>query len=234
MKSIRAVMFAAAISMASSTAVFAADSVTAEAPVETAIETTEAAEATETTEADPTAQADTAAATEGTEPAEDEPLAPLKQYRAYLSTPEEIRWIAAIAVNENGYDANAIRYEVSLICNLTDAGGHGSTPYAVVNSNWFARTTKQRARKTAISNEVYNIVADVLSGNRVTDCNEHDNVNDIVSITTNGVTLVSQADIRDRNNYVGGATIIRNRFGATYRFECFPAKGTDPFGILVG
>ena len=45
MKSIRAVMFAAAISMASSTAVFAADSVTAEAPVETAIETTEAAEA---------------------------------------------------------------------------------------------------------------------------------------------------------------------------------------------
>ena len=225
MKSIRAVMLAAAISMASSTAVFAADSVPVEAPAETQ---------TETTGADTTAQADMAAATEITGSAEEAPLAPVKQYRAYPSTPEEIRWIAAIAVNENGYDENAIRYEVSLICNLTDAGQHGSTPYAVVNSNWFARTTKQRARQTAISNEVYNIVADVLSGNRVTDCNEHDNVNDIVSITTNGVTLVSQADIRDRNNYVGGATIIRNRFGATYRFECFPAKGTDPFGILVG
>lgn len=255
MRFIRAVLFAAAISAACSTTAFAANqgpTMGLHIATQNAAEDMEAAETTESAEGvshvietaenrkakGPGTQTETSAVPEE-EPQEEEPQEeeqqeePQKEYTAYSCTDEEIRWIAAVAVNENGYDENAVRYEVSLICNLTDAGQHGSTPYEVTNSKWFAVATKRKAKKTAISDEILAIVRDVLGGNRISDCNEHDNVHDIASITTDGVTMVSQAEIQDVSNYVSGETIIRNKYGSTYLFECFPAQGTDPFGKLI-
>lgn len=152
---------------------------------------------------------------------------------AYNLSDEQIEWITKIAANENGLQENALRYEVSLICNLTDEGHHGSTPYDVVNSNWFASSTKRAAARTSVPQESVEIVRDVLSGNRVSNCNEHDCFKDIVSIETNGIVYTDFKDISNRDNYLSGITIIQNKHGARYLFECFPGEGTDPFGKIV-
>ena len=224
MKIIRAVILTVTILVLYSRAVFADGPLAAEAEVQGDVQCciTSEMEYVPTEEGAP--QAEETATTEEPETQ--------KLYKAYECTDDEIRWIAAVAINENGSSEKAIRYEVSLICNLADMGRNGRTPCEVANSNWFAKATKKRARKTVVSDEIYNITADVLSGHRATDCNEHDCLSDIVSITTNGVTFFSKAEIKNIDNYVSGVTVITNRYGASYLFECFPAADTDPFGIL--
>ena len=55
---------------------------------------------------------------------------------------------------------------------------------------------------------------------------EHDCISpDIISIST--------GDKSDRSDYIKGKTIIRNRYGSTYTFYCFPAAGCDPFGYTA-
>ena len=155
------------------------------------------------------------------------------QYVAYSLPEDQIEWIAKMAVCENGYTENAVRYEVSLICNITDEGDHGSTPFAVVNSGWFAQTTKVNARSANVPQNIINIVRDVLAGNRISNCDEHDCFKDIRSVETNGVVYTNPADIANRANYVSGITVITNKSGSRYVFECFPAANTDPFGEIV-
>lgn len=155
--------------------------------------------------------------------------------RPYQCSEAEIAYIAAVCFCEQGADLNAIRFEASLICNLVDRGGHGTTPYAVATSNWFAKTTKRRASAMAagVSEEWKAAVRDVLAGNRVTDANEHDCFRDIRTVETNGVVFSGLAQVSNRAIYIPNVSIITNRFGSRYLFRAFPAEGTDPFGVIL-
>ena len=71
-------------------------------------------------------------------------------------------------------------------------------------------------------------------GKRLTIADEHDSFSDIAWIQTGAKKYTNRKDIQNRANYVSGQTIIGNRFGARYRFDCFPSANADPFGQKIG
>jgi len=159
--------------------------------------------------------------------------------RGYSLSDDQIRYITALCIKENGRSINAIAFEASLIANLTDMGTWGSSPWTVAQSSWFASASKVvfsqspppgNVNGVAITNEMLAVVKDVLvNGNRTTKANEHDCLSDIISVTNNGVSF----NKTDRSQYISGVTIITNKHGVRYVFECFPSASSDPFGVII-
>ena len=87
------------------------------------------------------------------------------------------------------------------------------------------RKMKNIINENSVTDAVLAGVKDVLvNGNRTLPLyvDEHDCFSDIQSISTGSV--------KDRNAYVQGKTVVKNRYGSTWTFWCFPDSKSDPFG----
>lgn len=158
-------------------------------------------------------------------------------------TDDEIRRITAAMMSEQGSSVKAIAFEASLLANLTDKSRKYKSPREyLLKSGWFNRRnvnqSYNRGRKCnngrcwaepteAMIAAVDNVLR---KGDRTTVADEHDTFGDIAWIKTGDKKYTSPRDIRNRKNYVNGKTVIKNRFGALYKFDCFPSRGADPFG----
>lgn len=148
----------------------------------------------------------------------------------YDLTADQAQGLANLAKQEQGTIEGA-RAELCLMANLLEGTPeyrkkYGTDIYSFArNSGWFSRAPYWMDNGNA--GEGYRkLVREVLSdGKRVLPLyvNEHDCFSDITTAT--GVT-----DKKDRPQYTPGKTIIRNKYGSTYTFFCFPTWTSDPFG----
>lgn len=157
--------------------------------------------------------------------------------RKYNFTDDEIRRIASMCVKENGSSVDAMRAEASLMANLYEK--HRKEPYTtaglinyITTSGWFASVSVNAYHNPFnVKAEYIEAVKDVLiNGNRYFPVyvDEHDCLSDITSVSNNGVTFNKS----NRDNYIPGVTIIKNCYGSTYTFYCFPDSIADPFGYM--
>lgn len=145
-------------------------------------------------------------------------------YRKYDLSDDEIKGLANLALQEQGSIDGACA-ELSLMANLYEKQSRYSTLYEYVrNGGWFSRAAHWMDNGNA--GETYRQYARYVlkAGLRTVPAavNEHDCFSDIKSISTGSV--------RDRSDYVRDKTVIKNRYGSTYTFYCFPTSGSDPFG----
>lgn len=146
------------------------------------------------------------------------------QFRKYDLTEKELRGLANLAKQEQGSIDGACA-ELSLMANLFEKQSTYKTLYEYArNSGWFARAAYFMDNGSA--NATYRQYADYVlrRGLRTLPphIDEHDCLSDIRSI--------SSGDVRDKSAYKRGQTVIKNAYGSTYTFYCFPAAGADPFG----
>ena len=171
----------------------------------------------------------------------------------YTLTESQLIALARVCKAEQGSVSGAAA-EASLMANLFERaskskygeGGTGLYNY-VRTSGWFAHAADHMDHGS-YTPEILAAVQDVLvNGNRTLPTNvvEHDcwfcnskrcdngNKGDICKIVVNGKTLTSDADIKNRNNYIKDQTVIYNMYGSVYKFYVFPSERSDPFGYLV-
>lgn len=151
-------------------------------------------------------------------------------FTKYDLTDDEILQLASLCQQEQGTVAGSAA-EASLMCNLYESSrgdNFDSIVDYVRDSGWFASAEKHMNARKA-SSDVVNVVDHVIRGGlRVLPgyIDEHDYFGDITSATNDGVAI----DVTDRGLYKKNVTIIKNRYGATYTFYCFPDETADPFG----
>ena len=146
------------------------------------------------------------------------------EYRKYDLSDNEIAGLANLAMQEQGSIDGACA-ELSLMANLFEQQTKHKTLYEYVrNSGWFSRaaywmdngaagTTYRQYARYVLSHGLRTLPAHI---------NEHDCFSDIKSISTGA--------IRNRSDYLRNRTVIKNRYGSTYTFYCFPTDSSDPFG----
>jgi len=127
-----------------------------------------------------------------------------------------------------------VKMEVSLMANLYD--NIDKTEFStlrkyVVNGKWFAnKSLRVEKGEKAPSQKYIDAAREVLfEGKRYIglDVNEHDWINDIIWVSTS-------KNIRDRNAYIPGETLMYNNNCAKYIFVGFaPGKDGDPFGVKL-
>ena len=145
-------------------------------------------------------------------------------FKKYDLSDNEIKGLANLAKQEQGSIDGACA-ELSLMANLFEKQNKYKTLYEYVRyGGWFSKashwmdygsageTYRQYARYV-LSHGLRTVPAHV---------NEHDCFADIQSISTGGT--------RNRSDYVRDKTVIKNRYGSTYTFYCFPTESSDPFG----
>ena len=151
----------------------------------------------------------------------------------YALTNDQLLQLASLCQQEQGSVAGAAA-EASLMCNLFEKrgsrygkGANGLYKY-VRNSGWFAHAGRYMNKRNATSAVVSACRSVFIDGKRTipTYVDEHDCFSDIVSAKNNGVSIKKT----NRSAYKQGVTVIRNRYGSTYTFYCFPAPNSDPFG----
>jgi hypothetical protein len=140
--------------------------------------------------------------------------------------------IARLCQQEQGTVAGA-KAEASLMANQLETAEWRMQKYGtgadglynwVRNGEWFFKAAHWMDNGS-VSDSVLAGVKDVLvNGNRTLPLyvDEHDCFSDIKSISTGSV--------KDRSAYVQGKTVIKNNYGSTYTFWCFPDSTSDPFG----
>ena len=146
------------------------------------------------------------------------------EYRKYDLTEDEIRGLANLALQEQGSIDGACA-ELSLMANLYEQQTKYPTLYEYVRkSGWFSRAAHWMDNGNAGS--IYRLYTKYVlcEGLRTLPkhINEHDCFSDIVSISTGGIVI--------RSDYKRDKTVIKNRYGSTYTFYCFPTANSDPFG----
>ena len=162
----------------------------------------------------------------------------------YNVSEEDLQFLANVGYCEQG-QIDGIKAEISLAANLFELQSKYSTLIDYVKkSGWFACA---KTNKVA-SKEAVEAVRDVvINGNRTLPLyiNEHDcyncsnglcsngNRGDICKLVVNGKTLESLEDIKNRNNYIPGQTVIYNKYGGVYTFYSFPCEKCDPFGYTA-
>lgn len=154
--------------------------------------------------------------------------------KAYALSDSQIRGLARLCQQEQGTVTGAMA-EASLMANLFEkkgsrygTGANGLYSY-VQNSGWFARASYWMSQTTSLNPNILEAIRRVLvGGNRTlpTYVDEHDCFSDISSATNNGVGI----NIYNRSQYKQDVTKIRNRYGSSYTFYCFPDSNSDPFG----
>lgn len=153
----------------------------------------------------------------------------------YKLTSTQITKLARLCVQEQGNLAG-VKAEASLMANLLETnaarqrkyGTDGNALYNYVrNGGWFYRASYFMDHGSASAAQVAAVKDVLVNGNRTLPqyVDEHDCISDIKSIST--------GDKSDRSDYIKGKTVIRNRYGSTYTFYCFPAAGCDPFGYTA-
>lgn len=152
----------------------------------------------------------------------------------YNLTAEQVQGLANLCKQEQG-SVEGARNEACLIANLLEGtpkykAKYGNDIYQFARtSGWFSRAAYWMDNGDA-GDGYRKAVRDVLvEGKRILPpfVNEHDSFADIES-ARNGWDYIS---IKDRSQYKPGTTVIRNRYGSTYTFWCFPTWSSDPFGL---
>ncbi len=160
-------------------------------------------------------------------------------FTKYELTDAQLRGIASLCQQEQG-SAQGAAAEASLMANHMDLRHNNARKYEnngtglynyVRNGGWFAKAAYHMDNQSKLRTNVLNAVRTVLvEGYRTLPgyVNEHDCFSDIATATNNGVGI----NVRDRGAYVSHTTIIKNKYGSTYRFFCFPTAKSDPFGYI--
>ncbi len=152
---------------------------------------------------------------------------PVTNGAQYNISDNDLAYLAHVAKREQG-SVEGAKLELSLMANLYEKnkGKYKDVVDYVKNSGWFSK--RSTSSFTNPGADYVSAAKEVLSdGNRYLPSNvvEHDCLSDITSISTGSVN--------DRSNYIPGETIIKNKYGATYKFVGFAPNGGDPFGYLV-
>jgi hypothetical protein len=153
-------------------------------------------------------------------------------FTRYALTDAQLVQIARLCQQEQGTGAGA-KAEASLMANQLETSKTRQQMYGtgaeglynwVRNGGWFSRAAHWMDNGS-VSDAVLAGVKDVLvNGNRTLPLyvDEHDCLSDIKSIST--------GDVKDRSAYVQGKTVVKNTYGSTWTFWCFPDSNSDPFG----
>ena len=165
--------------------------------------------------------------------------------KRYNLSDSELLFFTRVAQCEQPTD-DGVAAEASLFANRYELFGssYSSLYNYVRNSKWFScAKDSSLARQTARESAISRVKAVLVLGKRTLPLyvDEHDCINcygtcsngnkgDICSITINGNTTSSMSQIKNRNNYVSGKTVLYNRYGGTYTFAKFPCGRCDPFG----
>ena len=153
-------------------------------------------------------------------------------FTKYLLTDSQVKQIARLCQQEQGTVAGA-KAEASLMANQLETSKSRQNKYGVGadglynwvrNGGWFSRAAHWMDNGS-VNDAVLAGVRDVLiNGNRTLPLyvDEHDCFSDIKSIST--------GEVKDRNSYIQGKTVVKNTYGSTWTFWCFPDSTSDPFG----
>ena len=153
-------------------------------------------------------------------------------FTKYPLTDDQLLKIARLCQQEQGTVAGA-KAEASLMANQLETSASRRKKYGtgadglynwVRNGGWFARAAHWMDNGN-VSDTILAGVKDVLvNGNRTLPLyvDEHDCFSDIQSISTGAV--------KDRKAYAQGKTVVKNNYGSTWTFWCFPDSTSDPFG----
>ena len=152
-------------------------------------------------------------------------------FKKYELTDAQIRGLSALCLQEQGC-LKGVMAEASLMCNLFEK----QTKYLklvdyVIYGGWFAKaqTYYNNGVKKSVGSKYDDAVRKVIcDGFRVLPdyINEHDCFSDITSATNNGNAI----NKKDRNAYKKNVTKLKNCYGSSYTFYCFPDSTCDPFG----
>ena len=156
-------------------------------------------------------------------------------FTKYPLTDSQLVKIARLCQQEQGTVAGA-KAEASLMANQLETNASRRKKYGtgadglynwVRNGGWFAKAAHWMDNGS-VTDAVLAGVKDVLvNGNRTLPLyvDEHDCLSDITSISTGSV--------KDRKAYVQGKTVVKNKYGSTWTFWCFPDSTSDPFGYTA-
>lgn len=156
-------------------------------------------------------------------------------FTKYDLTDEQLLKIARLCQQEQGTVTGA-KAEASLMANQLETSASRRNKYGtgadglynwVRNGGWFAKAVHWMDNGK-VSDAVLAGVRDVLvNGNRTLPqfVDEHDCLSDIKAISTGSVT--------NRGDYVQGKTVVKNTYGSTWTFWCFPDGTSDPFGYTA-
>lgn len=158
--------------------------------------------------------------------------------KTYDLTDKQIRELANVFHTEQGNVAG-VKACASHACNYLEkwkANVYKSPYEAVLYSGWWGSESLNRQRfaaDVASSAEIKGCSEVIREGKRTLPeyCDEYDWLYDITSATNNGIAI----SVLDRHQYVKDVTVVKNRFGSTWTFYCFPdgADGIcDPFGYI--
>lgn len=157
------------------------------------------------------------------------------QWYHYRLNDTQVEKIARLAYQEQGTVEGA-RAEASLMANLLEVTPSYFERFAwdiygfVRESGWFSRAAYWMDNGSAPA-AVVRAVSEVLrEGKRALPLwvNEHDCFADIKTASNDGRTI----NKKDRSAYISGKTLIKNAYGSTYTFYCFPDQRSDPFGYV--
>lgn len=155
--------------------------------------------------------------------------------KTYKLTEDQLIQIARLCNQEQGTVKGAAA-EASLMANILEGSAtyqkrYGDDIYSFVrNSGWFSRAPYWMDHGTTTA-AITEAVRDVLiNGNRTLPLyvDEHDCFSDITSATSCGEAINKS----QRAAYQRDVTRIKNRYGSTYTFYCFPDEHSDPFGYI--
>ena len=156
-------------------------------------------------------------------------------FTKYPLTDSQLKKIARLCQQEQGTVAGA-KAEASLMANQLETNASRRKKYGtgadglynwVRNGGWFAKAAHWMDNGS-VTDAILAGVKDVLvNGNRTLPLyvDEHDCFSDIQSISTGSV--------KDRKAYVQGKTVVKNKYGSTWTFWCFPDSTSDPFGYTA-
>ncbi len=158
--------------------------------------------------------------------------------KLYTLTDEQIRYLAAVCEEENGYTENGMAAEANLILNKYQRANkekYTNIAYYVRNARWWS--TAKSAETYTPSEKAISVVKSVIEyGNKIYPSNvvEHDAFKNIEYLLVKCKKITDPTAIKDKSNYIQGQTIIHNKNmdedEKGYYFYDFPCDKCDPFG----
>ena len=156
-------------------------------------------------------------------------------FKKYNLTESQLQKIARLCQQEQGTVTGA-KAEASLMANQLETSKTRQNKYGtgadglynwVRNGGWYSRAAYWMDNGELASSILSGVRDVLINGNRTLPqyVDEHDCLSDIKSISTGSV--------RDKSAYVKGKTIVKNDYGSTWTFYCFPDSYSDPFGYTA-
>lgn len=160
-------------------------------------------------------------------------------FKRYNLSDSQIRQLANVFYLEQG-NVTGVKACASHACNYLEKwqSKKYTNPYdCVLYSGWWGKesSVRERMNKNGASQAMIDDTRDVIcNANRTLPSyiDEYDWINDIISAKNYGTEITNK---QDRSQYKSGVTVVKNRYGSTWTFYCFPdgVNGiNDPFGYI--